>query len=389
MKTVLARQTMFCLCVAICWSGLSNASCAQYLRIRDICRVKGQEENTLQGLGLVVGLQGTGDTEQPTIRALAQMMELMGSPISQDISGRAVLDELENSKNVAMVFVTATIPPQGGRQGGTLNASVSAVSAKSLKGGQLLLTALAGPNPADRRVFAFAQGQIELDETGPLTSGKVHNGCRLEADFNNAFIAKRRVAQNGGAVEEQIITLVVDKNHASFQTAFDIADVLNSPQNSGIGPRENRLRGDSGDSAGNRNARAETRARALDQVNIEVLIPPHYRNNPVDYIAEILQTQIIPPRHEARVVINERNGSIVIGNNVMVGRVAVAHRNNLSIETADGPLFEVDQSSDTSTTRLKALVAALNKLKVSPDDIIEIIKNLERSGDLYGRVIIQ
>ena len=100
----------------------------------------------------------------------------------------------------------------------------------------------------------------------------------------------------------------------------------------------------------------------------------------------------MPPKHDARVVIDERNGSIVIGDNVMVGRVAVAHR-NLSIETGDdpsiGPFREIDQLDDTSTTRLKALVGALNALKVSPDDIMDIIKSLERSGDLYGRLIVQ
>lgn len=185
-----------------------------------------------------------------------------------------------------------------------------------------------------------------------------------------------------------MITLVLDKNHASFQTAFEIEDLLNTPSRFGTGGSqavvldENAIRSDTA---------SAPIAKAIDQVNIEVQIDPRYRDNHVEFIALVLDTQIIPPKHDARVVIDERNGSIVIGDNVMVGRVAVAHR-NLSIETGGepttGPFIEIDQS-DSSTTRLKALVSALNALKVSPDDIMDIIKSLERSGDLYGRLIVQ
>lgn len=390
MITRLTRAALCGLCLLTCWVAMSDVCSAQYLRIRDICRVKGQEENSLHGLGLVVGLKGTGDTDLPTTRALGKMMELMGSPISRDISGRVLLDELKNIKNVAMVFVTATVPAEGGRQGGALNVAVNAVSAKSLEGGHLLMTPLLGPNPGDRRIFAYAQGPIALDETGPPTSGKVHKGCRLEADFNNTFIGKKQVVVDGLVVEQDIITLVLDKNHASFHTASDIADVLNNPQNSGIGGEVGPSR--SGNTVDNRVVESE-RAKAIDQVNIEVPIQLKYQGDPVEFIAHILETQIVPPRNDARVVVDERNGSIVIGDNVMVGRVGVAHR-NLTIETggvagADGPFFEIDQSQDTSVTRLRALVNALNALKVSPDEIIDIIKTLESSGDLYGRLVIQ
>jgi flagellar P-ring protein precursor FlgI len=348
---------------------VNNECSAQYLRIRDIARVKGQEENTLHGLGLVVGLKGTGDGEIPTTRALAKMMELMGNPLGKDGANQVLLEELENAKNVAMVFVTATVPAEGARQGEMLNCVVNAISAKSIDGGYLMMTPLLGPRPGDPRIFGYAKGAITLDETGPPTSGKVHNGCRLESDFRNLFIRDGK------------ITLVLDKNHASFQTAYEIEDLLNSPQNLGLGKQ--RLR--------TGNQRGEN-AKAIDQVNIEVRIHDLYRDNPVEFVAQVMDTQIVPPKHDARVVIDQRNGNIVIGDNVMVGRVAVTHR-NLNIETgnapADGPLFVLDQASDTSTTRLKALVSALNALKVSPDDIMDIIKSLERSGDLYGRLIVQ
>ncbi len=172
-----------------------------------------------------------------------------------------------------------------------------------------------------------------------------------------------------------MLTLVLDKNHASFQTAFEVEDLLNDPSR-----------------FGSTDLNQLPPAKALDQVNIQVKVDERYKDNPVQFISEVLDTQIVPPKHDARVVIDERNGSIVIGDNVMVGRVAVAHR-NLSIETGNqptiGPFVEIDQLNDTSTTRLKALVAALNSLKVSPDEIMDIIKSLERSGDLYGRLIVQ
>ncbi len=359
------------------WASTAPECSAQYLRIRDICRVKGQEENTLHGLGLVVGLKGTGDGEAPTTRALAKMMSLMGNPLGQGAAGGELLDELKNAKNVAMVFVTTTIPAEGARQGDTIDCVVNAISAKSLEGGYLMMTPLLGPRPGNPRIYGYAQGAIALDNSGPPTSAKVHAGCRLEENFHNAFM------------KDDLVTLVLDKHHASFQTAFDIEDLLNNPRSLGIGSPTNSQPREIGAS---NNFHEQAIAQALDQVNIEVRIPPKYRRNPVEFIALVLDTQIVPPRHDARVVIDQRNGNIVIGDNVMVGRVAVTHR-NLSIETgnapADGPLFVLDQSADTSTTRLKALVTALNALKVSPDDIMDIIKSLEKSGDLYGRLIIQ
>ncbi|MDA1055560.1 MAG: flagellar basal body P-ring protein FlgI [Planctomycetota bacterium] len=371
------RKLVAGVAVLLCWAACAESCFGQYLRIRDICRVKGQEENTLHGLGLVVGLKGTGDGDVPTTRALAKMMALMGNPLSQGASGAVSLDELKNAKNVAMVFVTATVPAEGARQGEMLDIVVNAISAKSIEGGYLMMTPLLGPRPGNPRIYGYGQGAISLDDTGPPTSAKVHNGCRLEESFHNAFL------------KDETFTLVLDKNHASFRTAFDIEDLLNNPSSFGTGG--------SATTSSNGNIVVGTNdakpiAKAIDQVNIEVGIRDIYRDNPVAFIAEVLDTQIVPPKHDACVVIDERNGSIVIGDNVLVGRVAVAHR-NLSIETgnepATGPFLEIDQSSDTSTTRLKALVAALNSLKVSPDDIMDIIKSLEKGRHLYGRLIVQ
>lgn len=356
------------LCVFFLSIAISATPSFGQLRLGDICRVKGQEENQLQGLGLVVGLNGTGDSGAlPTTRALARMMSLMGSPIARDTADQEILSELSDGKNVAIVLVTATVPSAGARQGDNLNCEVHAVgNAKSLEGGYLMMTALLGPVPGSEQVYALAQGPIHVSgTTGPLST-TVHNGCRLEADFFNVF------ALDG------IITLVLDEHRASFETSIEIARSIN----------------DSGSNFGGGRADSNTEeeedvplARALDQVNIEVRIPSLYRDDPVDFISQILEKKIFNPQSEARVVINERAGTIVFSENVMIGAVAITH-GNLAIETGQGQFIPLDQAG-TDSTKLAALVEALNALQATDQDIIEIIKGLEKTGQLFGRLIIE
>ena len=356
--------TLSLFAISALFTCLSGSMARAEMRIGDICRVKGQEENTLHGLGLVVGLNGTGDGDTPTARALAKTMELMGSPLSTDQTGNPLLTELESAKNVAMVFVSVTVPGEGARQGDSLNCSISAIGAKSLDGGHLMLTPLLGPIPGDPRIYGFAQGPITLDRSGPPTVGRIHDGCRLETDFANSFLKDGK------------ITLVLTKSHTSFHTAYDIEETLNNPQTFGIWSQQT---GDDSAPSG-RGSGEETReptAKAIDQVNIEVNIPPHYRQNAVQFVHEVLDTRIVTPQTHARVVINERNGVIVIGESVEVAPVAVTHK-SLSVQTGatappEGPLFILDQTADVSTTRLESLVAVLNALQVETQDIIDII----------------
>lgn len=343
---------------------------AYALRLGDICRVKGQEENTLQGLGLVVGLKGTGDGKDPsTLAAVADVMKAMGHPIPT-----------EDASNVALVIVTATIPAAGGRQGDLLNCRVSAVNqAKSLSGGTLLMTPLLGPlmpqparattetiGPGDQRIYAFAQGKIHIDDTTELTTGSIVSGCRLEEEFFNRFV-------NG-----ETITLVLDKDHASFQTAQDIADRVNTQ----VQYYRDDDRAD------------ELFAKAIDQVNISVRIPSKDDlDDPVAFVSQILALRLLAPQSEARVVVNESTGAIVVGSEVEIGPVAITH-GNVTIETggADTSKRFIGMGTDLSeveNARLDALVTTLNSIKVPDQDIIEIIKDLKRSGKLYGRLIIQ
>jgi flagellar P-ring protein precursor FlgI len=338
------------------------------LRIRDVCRVKGQEENTLHGVGLVVGLKGTGDTNaSTTLRSLARMMDLMGTRVAAGKDGSLMLEEVKDAKNVALVFVTATVPAAGARQGDVLNCTVSnAMNAKSLAGGYLLTTALLGPRPPEApgagRVYAFASGPVDLPDSGQPLSGSVHNGCRLEEDFNNVY------------THDGKITLVLDKNHASFQTAQDIADIIKNQPDFREG------------------SSADEIANAKDQVNIEIKIPQKYEADPVLFVSLVLNQRLFSTDSEARVVVNERAGAIVIGANVEIGPVAVTHK-NLTIEVAPGVIANefvpLDPGSKKDTTKLQALVEALNAVKVPTPDIIEIIKGLERNGQLYGRLIVE
>jgi flagellar P-ring protein precursor FlgI len=342
---MLARYTLLLLVLSLLSPSLASAE----LRIRDVCRVKGQEENTLHGLGLVVGLKGTGDANGvATMRALARMMDLMGTRIPQGKEGGYLMSELKDAKNVALVFVTATIPAAGARQGDALNVTIAnANNAKSLAGGFLLMTPLLGPRPGSDRIYAFATGAVDIpDPTAPL-AGRVHNGCRLEEDFNHVY------TQDGK------ITLVLDKNHASFQTAQDVADVIKSQPDFRDG------------------SSADEIATAKDQVNVEVKIPEKYAADPVLFVS---------------LVLNQRLFNIVIGANVEIGPVAVTHRNlviDVGNDTTVNEFVPLDPAANKQVTKLQALVEALNAVKVPTADIIEIIKGLERNGQLYGKLIVE
>jgi flagellar P-ring protein precursor FlgI len=333
---------------------IAEASAA--VRLKDICRVKGQESNSLQGLGLVVGLKGTGDGGRylPTIRSLATVMQYMRSPA---LGGA---EELKDAANVALVMVTATVPPGGARQGDQLDCHVSSIgAAKSLAGGRLFLAALQGPDIDNPRVYAFAEGLLHIDEPATPTVARIYGGCRLEEDFFNPF------------VEKDQITLVLDRHHADFEVAQEIAETVNG-----------QLSVQSGDGLP---------AKAINAVNVVVGVPQQYRDDPVLFVSQIMSLTMSEPPTEARVVINERAGSIVIGAEVEIGAVVVSHK-NIVIESGEqlpADRFTAVDPAGTQTAKLRSLVSALQAVKVPNADIIEIIKGLDRNGKLHGRLIIE
>jgi flagellar P-ring protein precursor FlgI len=328
-----------------------------------ICHVKGQEENTLQGLGIVVGLDGTGDGANftPVIRSLAETMTVLGQPL-----GAAGLAELKDAKNVALVTVTATIPAAGARQGSNIDCQISSIgAAKSLVGGRLFLTPLVGPDRRNPIVYAFAQGAINLDKPELKTTGRIFGGCRLEEDFFNAF------------VKDDKITLVMDKYHAGFQMAQDVAEVINSQLQLSMNSRFNVQNADT------------LLAKAIDPVNVEVGIPAVYQKDPVLFVSLVLGLPIVEPQSEPRVVINQRAGSIVISGNVEIGAVVVTHK-NIVVETgtASSRFVGIDPE-EPENPQLKALIKALSAVHVPTNDIIEIIKGIDRNGRLHGQLIIE
>ena len=357
----------------------SKTNAQNDLRIKDICRLKGQEENTLQGLGLVVGLKGTGDGGdiKPTIRVLSQVMQKMGGQVSSDIQGRLVEKEMSNAKNVALVFVEVTVPPSGAQQGDKLSCKVSAISAKSLEGGNLMLTLLFGPRGDRPVVYGLASGPIVIDSPKVPTSGKVVDGCKMEMAVVNEFISGNK------------ISLIVDPDHRSIATSQNIEDSINEYQSSVDSTSSTK-------SITNNYGKSEKSktARAIDQTTIEVTIPSFYKDYPVQFVSLVLDLKLLNLQNKKRVYIDEREGVLIIGEEVSIAPVVISHK-NLTI-SARGPAkpkgsFVSMSSKDGDTERptLKNLTDALNVLAVPTVDQISIIKALKKDGLLFGELIVE
>jgi flagellar P-ring protein precursor FlgI len=331
-------------------------------RIGDICRIKGQEENSLHGIGLVVGLKGTGDGDsKQTQRALARYMELLGHRVGTNQAGQPQYDELKNAKNVALVYVTATVPPGGAQQGDSLECTVSALSAKSLDGGRLMLTELYGPMPGDPMVYALAYGGISIDDISRPQTGRIPMGCQLERKVENQF------------VKDGKLILVLNKDHAAFQTTHDVEAAINDQRDFTTG------------------SSAEPIAKAIDQVKVEVTVPKTYADSPALFASLVLDARLAPPQVDTRVIINERKQAFIIGADVEISPVAVMHKNRL-IQVGGEQLNQAvafEPKGDSSQPKLKLLVDALNDLKVPATDVIDIIKMLKHKRALFGELIVE
>jgi flagellar P-ring protein precursor FlgI len=375
-------------CLALISSLLLGSVTFANTKLSSICHVKGQEENTISGWGLVVGLKGTGDSAEygPMISALGNALVKMGAVSGATLNAKA----LKDTKNVALVWVSCTIPAGGARQGDHLHCKISSIgSCKSLVGGTLFLTPMQGPAPNGNhgipgkldsptgaglnKVYGFATGQVHVaDEKKSPTTGTVFEGCQLESEFRNQFFA---VNKRG----EIVVTLVLDSDHASFKVAQEVADAVNSET---LGTTDSRIGSDQLQSSV---------ARALDQLNVEVIIPEYEQDNPVGFISRILEKAITDPSVKAgRVVVNEHTGSIVIDGEVEIGPVVVTHPNIVvsTDPTAAGHFVPIT-SEGVANTRLKDLVNLLNNVHVKPEDMIDILKDLKRSGKLHGTIVFE
>ncbi len=391
-KKIFSKVSLI-LMVLFVLSGYAHAT-----RIKDMADVKGVRENQLVGYGLIVGLNGTGDGKDSkfTFQSLASMLERMGVTVNAK--------DIEKAQNVAAVMVTADLPAFA-NVGSRIDVTVSSIGdAESLTAGTLLVTPLKG---ADGKVYAVAQGPVNTDAFS--VSGKA-------AKVTKNFPTVARIV-GGAIIENEIPYDFVNKGTLSlilprpdFTNAARVAKIINS-------------------------ALKSSAARTLDAGTIEVEVPKEYSGRTVELVAMIEQLDVTPDK-SSMVVFNERTGTVVLGENVKIATVAIAH-GNLSIEikeTADvsqpmpfsqggslfggsgpsGPPVESRDGSaivapgantaityDTdigveeeksklflvrSTVTISEVVRALNALGVTPRDLMAIFQALKVAGALHATI---
>lgn len=308
-------------------------------RIKDIVQLQGIDRIHLVGMGLVVGLQGTGDRNISLAQQmLANMSKNFGITISQD---------LIKPRNVAVVTVTVDVPSYA-KEGDLFDVQVSSnLDATSLQGGILLDTPLVSPVTGEE--LARAQGPVSvggIDITGktrsksPLTVGIVYNGGKVMKNLGGAINSKQ---------------LRFSLRNPDFTTAQRIVTAINE--------------------------KFPDSAKAIDSSSIEVTVPQDYQNKIVDFIAQIEGLAVVPDT-SAKIVINERTGVIIIGKDVLLLPVAIEY-NNIKL-TIIAP-----QDENVKEVTLGDLVQALNTLGATPKDIIGIISALKEAGSLQGELIFQ
>lgn len=342
--------------------------------LESICTVEGQHEQRIIGLGLVVGLNKTGDSAGylPKIRALGAVLRLLNNPV--DNPGM-----IKDSNNVALVMVEATVPATGIRKGQRIDCFVSSIGdAKSLRGGRLLVSPLQRDLITDTTLMGLAGGHVSIEDPVVLTNGRITNGVIIEQDIDDLTMA---------SIRDNRFHLLLDRDHATFRTSFAVAEVINHDAFYELSSSPQATR-DTG-------AGGKVLARAVSAGRIQVEIPDQYRNDPIEFISIVLNVGIEYPHSEARVVVNPRNGTIVVTGEVEISPIVIAHK-NLSISVGNAgagdqsvgegfvPLMEKNRNAPHSLTEL---IDALDRLRVPAGDKIDIIKELKRTGKLHAVVI--
>ncbi|MER3427136.1 MAG: flagellar biosynthesis protein FlgA [Pyrinomonas sp.] len=345
------------------------------VRVKDIAEIEGVRSNQLIGYGIVIGLNRTGDRVQQNLYArqtLQNLLERMGITVSTDAL---------RPENMATVLVTATLPPFA-RQGTKIDVTVSSIGdARSLQGGTLVLTPLRG---VDGQVYALAQGPVSV---GGISAGEPGNSVEV----NHPTVGR---VPNGALVEREIATdlaaggrLTLALRQDDFTTAARLARAVNAKFGTGT-------------------------ARAIDGRNVEIFLPNGWQQDRVGFIAELealrLETDVV-----AKVVINERTGTIVMGGNVRLSSVAISQG---GITVRVGTEYEVSQPGPLSRTGETAVVPrtsvevkerkpesvvlpdgatvdevvrGLRAVGVSARDIISILQAIKAAGALAADLEMQ
>ncbi|MFY7992724.1 MAG: flagellar basal body P-ring protein FlgI [Bacteriovoracaceae bacterium] len=323
----------------IALSSLSLSALATTSRIKDLVSIKGVRENSLVGYGLVIGLNGSGDGGgEITNTSLKKMFQTLGLNPQKEVT----------SKNVAAVIVTAKLPAFG-RLGQKLDITVSSIGdASSLAGGTLLVTPLKG-----------GDGQIYAVASGPLSIGGLEKGKK--------FATTARIP-DGGVVEKELEMNFNEKkalrlalNSPDFTTAARIEKVINQE----LGGKY---------------------ATASDSATIDLIIPTYYERKVVELIAHV-ENYRVSADVAARIVINERTGTVVAGGEIILKKSAISH-GSLVLEVKGGgsgsgkeAVHVVEQS-----TTINDLVKALNALGTTPEDLISIFQSLKTQGALVAEI---
>jgi flagellar P-ring protein FlgI len=366
-------------------AAMPAALCAQELgvRIKELGRIDGVRENMISGYGIVTGLAGTGDTSrsQATLQSVANALREFGLNVTpQQLS----------SRNVAAVLVTATLPAFA-RSGDRVDVIVSSMGdARSLTGGALLMTPLYGP---DRRIYALAQGAVSIGgykfelnqnmvQKNHPTTGIVPEGAMIEA-----ALSSRVLADDG--------TLRLALFDPDYTTASRIAAAVSQ--------------------------KLSVEAAAVDAGRVAIRVPEADQARLVDFVAR-LESLTVQPDLRARVVINERTGTVVSGGGVRLSKVSVAHgdlkvnittdflvsqpdtiagfgavvRQSPNVRTAIVPQtrIEASESGMNSVTMpdgatVSDLVAALKQVRSTTREMIAILQSIKRAGALHAELVIQ
>lgn len=357
------RTKIFAIAAAVAAVVTLGAHPVQAVRIGDITHLQGQRTNHLTGMGLVVGLNGTGDGGKylPAIRPLAAMLTQFANPVLS-------MNELKDAKNIAIVMVDATLPEYGAREGDRIDVKVSSIgAAKSLLGGRLMITPLQGPNKADSRIYGLASGPLHVQSMQTPTVAVVTQGATLESDIVYHWVDETNSR----------ITLVLDDAHASWAMSHAIAQMISE--------------------YASETGKISDIARAIDPKNVLVSIQAADRANPAAFIARIEGLDLLMPQTEARVKINRRTGTIIVSGDVEISPAAISIKGltiNTAIQQAVAPGVPVEgfvaiDPDNQGGTKMADLIEALNQLKVPVDDRITIIEELYKSGKLHARLVVE
>ncbi len=341
-------------------------------RVKDIAAVAGVRDNQLVGYGIVVGLSGTGDKTPFTVQSVKSMLAKFGVTVPPDLKVQL--------KNVAAVSLSATLPPFA-KRGQTIDVTVSSIGdAKSLRGGTLLMSPLKG---ADGQVYALAQGNLVV---GGL-SAEGSDGSRITVNIPSVG----RIP-NGATVEREVVSpfargdsLTLNLHAADFTTANRLAESINRT----IGPGT---------------------ARAVDASSVRVNAPRDAAQR-VAFVSMLENLEVIPGEAPARVIVNSRTGTVVIGSHVRVMPAAVAHGSLTVTITEDARVSQppplsagqtvVTPSSDVMVEQgdnrmflfqpgvtLNDIVLAVNRVGAAPGDLVAILEALKEAGALRAELIV-